>query len=143
MTLPDWTDPAYLAAGTPRQRAALAVLDRLGLMRRLAAYQPVLTGAIPLAVDTPASDLDIICEVHDLPAFERRLRGAFGGRPGFRLHRGTADGLPVVVCGFDAGGQAIELFGQPRPVRDQHAYRRLVAEARLLALAGDPRYARG
>jgi diadenosine tetraphosphate (Ap4A) HIT family hydrolase len=137
MPLPDWFNLGYLAIGGPRQRAAHAALGRLGVMRRLAAHDPCLVGTIPLDVDRPGSDLDIICEANDQDAFERSLREAFGRRPDFALGRGRIDGLPVVVCGFTADGFPIEVFGQARPVREQNGYRHLVAEARLLDLAGD------
>lgn len=42
-----------------------------------------------------------------------------------------------MVASFRAGGFPVEVFGQLRPPRRQTAYRHMVAEARLLAAAGD------
>lgn len=59
-------DPGYLRHGNQRQRAAFAVLDELGLFKRLAAHGPVLAGTVPLAIDIAGSDLDILCQAADL-----------------------------------------------------------------------------
>jgi len=45
-------------------------------------------------------------------------------------------GVPTVFARFVFSGLPIEIFGQPRPVPEQNAYRHLVVEARLLAIAG-------
>lgn len=134
----DWLDLSYLRDGTPRQRAAFAVLAELDLMRRLAAFGPVLVGTIPIDVDIETSDLDILCHAPDLAAFEAEIRAQFGGEQGFRLERSDRHRPPAVVAGFERSGFAIELFGQDRPAVEQHGYRHMVAEARLLALGGEP-----
>jgi hypothetical protein len=125
----------YLRDGTPRQRAAGAALRRLDLFARLAPFTPVLAGTIPLAVDTPASDLDVLCEAHDLDAFEAGARAAFGQHAGFRVHRAEHQGLPAAIVCFATEGFPFELFGQPRSVGEQRGFLHLVAEARLLACA--------
>ncbi len=132
-----WHDIAYLKNGTPRQQAAYGVLQRLRLFERLAAHAPILTGTIPLDIDIPGSDLDVICQAEDLTAFETLLTRYFAAEAGFTLRRQEVNGLPVVVCNFEAGGFPVEIFAQPRPVHRQNAYRHLVAEARLLQLAGE------
>ena len=131
-------DISALRHGSPRQQAAHAALTDCGIFTLLAPYRPALAGTIPLGIDVPESDLDVLCEVSegDLWTFAERLRAAFGGRRGFALRLGEADGLPVVVCRFWAGGFPIEVFGQPRPVTAQNAYRHMQAEGRLLAMAG-------
>jgi hypothetical protein len=134
--LSEWDDIAYLTAGTPRQQQAYQALRRLKIFEILAGYKPTLVGTIPLDIDLPGSDLDIICQVAGLDPFAQLLRAQFSHRPGFSLRHRRHNQLPVVVCNFVASGFPIEVFGQPRPVKAQNAYRHLVAEARLLALAG-------
>lgn len=112
-------------------------MHRLGLFRTLADYTPALAGTIPLDVDIADSDLDVICEARDLDAFEGRLRDAFGGQAGFWLRRIRRNDLPAVVAGFRYEGFAIEVFGQPRPVQEQDAYRHMRVEARLLDIGGE------
>ena len=133
----NWRDIAYLKTGAPRQRAAYGVLQRLRIFERLAAHAPILTGTIPLDIDVPGSDLDVICQAEDFDAFEALLTRHFAAAADFRLHRQEVKGMPSVVCNFEAEGFPVEIFAQPRPTRQQSAYRHLLAEARLLQLAGD------
>ncbi|MBN1966789.1 MAG: DUF4269 domain-containing protein [Anaerolineae bacterium] len=141
-TLPrliDWTDPAYLLRGNARQRDAHATLSKLGIFDTLGAYQPVLVGTVPLDVDIPRSDLDVICAAHNLAIFEQSVRAAYGHLRGFCVRR-REDGSdqPAIVANFSFNHWMVEIFGQPRPVTEQRAYRHMVIEARLLALAGEP-----
>jgi hypothetical protein len=137
--LPDepagWTDLSRLREGTPAQRSAHAALIGSGVTEALASHGPVLVGTIPLDVNVDESDLDVICEVRDPDLFERTLRHRFGGFAGFSCRRTRKDGLPTVIASFRYGTFEIEVFGQPQPTADQHAYRHMVAEARLLSLA--------
>ena len=118
MSIP-WQDIAYLARGNERQRRAYCVLERLQVLSVLRDYTPVLVGTVPIAIDIGTSDLDVICEAHDLDAFEELVVDAFGGQPGFRLKRERANDLPVVVANFESEFP-IEIFGQPRPVVEQN-----------------------
>lgn len=133
----DAEDIAWLARGTPRQRETHRILRELDLFAILGRYRPALAGTIPLGVDVEGSDLDILCEVYDPAGFEGLVADRFGGRDGFRIRASAFDGLPTVVANFTSG-LPVELFGQPRPAREQAAYRHLAAEARLLTLGGEP-----
>ncbi len=124
---------AYLREGTPRQRAAAAALATLGLFEALAPFGPLLAGTIPLDVDLPESDLDVLCEAHDLDVFEAAAQASFGHCDGFAAHRAEHQGLPAMVVRFRAEGFAFELFGQSLPAAEQQAFLHLLAEARLLA----------
>ncbi|WP_070105460.1 DUF4269 domain-containing protein [Symbiobacterium thermophilum] len=129
----NWVD---LRSGTAAQRQAYAALQELRIMEVLAPYDPVLAGTFPLDLNVPGSDLDIICEVHDGEAFGRTLTEAYGHLPGFAVRSAVKHGLPAVICGFRYGDLPVEVFGQPMPSRENHAWRHMAAEARLLALAG-------
>jgi hypothetical protein len=131
-----WQDITYLSHGNERQRRAYRTLGRLQVLNVLRDYTPVLVGTIPIAIDVAESDLDIVCEVHDLDAFEALVRGAFGRREGFRLKRRQINDLPTLVANFEAS-MPVEIFGQPRPVVEQNAYRHMVVEAHLLAIGGE------
>lgn len=131
-----WQDIAYLAHGNERQRKAHRTLENLQVLHILRDYTPVLVGTIPIAIDVAGSDLDIVCEVHDLAAFEQLVTQAFGRQQGFRLKRKRVNDLPTIVANFEAGFP-IEIFAQPRPVAEQNAYRHMAVQARLLALGGE------
>jgi len=132
-----WQDIAYLQDGNERQRATYRALQSLQVFSILRAYTPVLVGTIPIGIDVQASDLDIVCEALDLDAFERRVRAAFGQQEGFRVRRKLIKGVPSVVAKLLHDGLQVEIFGQPQPVTEQHAYRHMVVEARLLAIGGE------
>ncbi len=133
-----YRDPSYLLDGNERQRSAHACLAALDLFAVLAAYDPVLAGTVPIAIDTAASDLDILCEVADFDGFAAALLSGFGALPGFRLQPvRLRQGRASLKATFDHGGFPIEIFGQARPVADQHGLRHMLLQARLLALGGD------
>ncbi len=137
MTRINFQNPAYLARGNARQRRAYRALQSLGVFRILRAYTPILDGTIPLGIDIRGSDLDIICAARDLDAFARAVTDAFGARPGFHIQREVVKGIESVIANFDYGGFPIEIFGQPKPAREQNAYRHMLVEARLLEIGGE------
>ncbi len=131
-------DPDYLARGNDRQLAAHKALADLRIFETLAAFQPMLSGTIPLAIDVAGSDLDILCEVHDFDRFAAVLHAAYGDRPDFELSnfKDGRDG-PYRTASFSHGGFTLEVFGQALRVTRQGAYRHMVIQARLLDLGGD------
>ncbi len=151
--MPEFLDISYLAEGNPRQRRCCEILRQTRVMEILAPYDPILTGTIPIGIDIPSSDLDIVCEVHDAENFTELLREKFDRYDSFdvRVNGGT------VVCGFrawhkangsnnaaapyfgysSAGGELIEIFGSPVPSVQNNAYRHMLVEYRLLTLFGE------
>ncbi len=132
----DWRDRTYLLHGTATQQAAYHALEALRVFALLSAYDPVLAGTIPLDIDIPGSDLDIVCSTTDVDAFAQYLHDTFGHDDTFVLQRTVIDGLPTVIAQFTAEGFPIEIFGQPRPVTEQNAVRHMVVEERLLRYGG-------
>jgi hypothetical protein len=123
---------AYLQAGSNVQRRSFAAIDRLGILQDLQAYSPLLCGTIPLGIDIPGSDLDIVLEVHDLVAFQKQLQLLYSHLPGFRLASLLVTGVPTVTCNFQFSGFDFELFAQPQPAEQQNAYLHLLVEHHLL-----------
>ncbi|RZK48240.1 MAG: DUF4269 domain-containing protein [Hymenobacter sp.] len=137
-TQPPWKDPRYLAVGTPRQRRTYALLASLGILTTLRAFDPVVVGTIPLDIDLPSSDIDIICEVApaDMPAFEQLLRTHFGHRPAFRAGGAASASGPALVSSFRYLEAELEVFGQALPTAQQYAFRHLVVEHAVLRAGG-------
>ena len=133
-----WQNIHYLALGNERQQAAYGVLRSLRIFEHLAPYRPVLVGTIPIGVDVPESDLDVVCEAYDLVAFQAYLEEAFGHLSRFQIKTKPVRGVASVIARFVHAGFMFEIFGQPRPVVEQHAYRHMLVEARLLELGGEP-----
>lgn len=126
----------YLEQGNDRQQRAYRVMQELQVMEKLAPYEPVLAGTIPLNIDIPASDLDIICEVHDAESFALVLERYFGTCDQYSRTSKVIAGMPRMVAGFSYGGFWFEIFGQPLTVTKQNAYRHMIIEHRLLEMAG-------
>ncbi len=127
----------HLAEGNERQRSEHALLKRLQLMDRLAEFDPILVGTVPIDVDVPGSDLDIICEVRVAERFLEAVRKLFADAdvPIECVVRQVEDRERVVVR-THVDGWPIELFGEPLPVKRQNGYRHMIVEARLLERMG-------
>jgi len=132
-----WDDLTYLNRGSERQRDAFRVLIELDIFSVLAEFEPRLAGTFPLGIETPQSDLDIICFAEDLPHFADVVTDAYGDQEGFELYGTEKNSLPTQICRFGVREIPVELFAQPRHSEDQNAYRHLVAEARLLREGGE------
>jgi len=131
-----WDDLTYLNRGSERQREAFRVLIDLDVFSMLAEFEPVLAGSFPLGIETPQSDLDIICWAEDLAHFTMVAQDAYGDQSEYMSRRTEKNDLPTVICNFQVGTLPIELFAQPRHSEEQNAYRHLIAEARLLREGG-------
>jgi len=131
--IPDWKNISYLKNGSDRQQKAYRVLTDIGIMNILSAYDPILTGTIPIGIDIASSDLDIICNSSDLQKIQLLITNHFGNYVSF------SDNLSddVYVASFIADGFEIEVFAQTTPSLLQNAYRHMVVEYRLLILAGE------
>ena len=138
MRAPDWLNPTYLAQGTRTQQAAYAILLQAKIFTVLGEFHPVLTGTIPLDVDIPGSDLDILCEVYDFAPFAALIRTHYGHLPDFYQNAKTLHEIPSHISrfSFPESPFPFEIVAQPIPVTEQRAYRHLCAEARLLARGG-------
>nr|WKN40226.1 DUF4269 domain-containing protein [Tunicatimonas sp. TK19036] len=131
----DFTNPDYLKTGNERQQQAYHAINQLAVFATLAPYNPVLTGTIPIGIDIPGSDLDIICEVYQPDAFIQDVKARFGYLPGFSVRQTVVQELPTVIINFCYQGWPFELFGQPLPATRQVAYRHMMIEHRILQLA--------
>ena len=136
---PDFRKPYYLLKGNDRQKLAFEVLRTLRILDVLADYDPVLTGTIPIDVDLPGSDLDIICEWPEDDQFEPIIRDHYGLQPDFQLRHYTILGLDTIVANFrftstgtGPEGFPIEIFGHNLPVEHQMAYRHMRKEYEIL-----------
>ncbi|MCB9458663.1 MAG: DUF4269 domain-containing protein [Anaerolineaceae bacterium] len=130
----NWRNIRYLQTGTDRQQMAYAAMQQAQVMTHLAAYQPALAGTIPLNIEVPGSDLDILCYAPDLAAFAADVRYYFGHISGFTAADKVIKGQPSHIARFTAYSFDFELFAQSIPVEQQHAYIHMLIEARLLAL---------
>lgn len=128
----DWGNINYLQSGNKRQQEAFAALSGLNIMFLLKEYEPILVGTIPIEIDIPESDLDIICYTKDLVAFQGVVHEYFRKyHTFFDKFSNEAYIAKFYFCGFE-----FEIFAQPVPTRYQYAYRHMLIEYKILNLAG-------
>lgn len=132
----DFGNLDYLRSGTKRQQAAWHVLTEAGLWPVLAGYQPILAGTIPLGIDGPDSDLDILCHTIDFTTLQALVRQHWGQCQDYRDEHCVVKGAPSWMASFRLGDFTIELFAQDIPSKQQDAYLHLLAEWRLLQHTG-------
>lgn len=110
------------------------------LFSALSPYTPTLVGTYPLGLQTNTSDFDVACCCQDLSQFERALRSVL-------LELGTPTALPrrvplspeATVTNFACDGLPVEVFCQGIPVYEQHGFRHMIIEGRLLSLGSSVR----
>ncbi len=112
-------------------------IDRLRILDVLRGCDPHVAGTLPLGIDVPGSDIDILCHAADAGAFTRLVWSAFGEQAGFSIRQWTGEERPVIAS-FEAHGWAFELFGHTSPVSLQRGWCHFEVERRLLALGGAP-----
>lgn len=103
-------------------------------MVRLAPYSPEVVGTLPLAIDTPQSDIDILCHAPDLEAFGQWADQTFGDFDGYVTYQRDATRYVATakVVRFDCDGLPIEIFATDCPSREQFGFIHLLVEARIL-----------
>lgn len=136
MATVDFTRIEYLRNGNERQKAAYSTLCSTRIMDLLQPYRPLLAGTLPLGIDIPGSDLDILCYSPDQDSFIADLRQHFGDYEAFALDQVQTQGGLATTASFFAFGFPIEVFGQDVPTKEQLGYRHMLIEYRLLQERG-------
>lgn len=129
----NWFDISYLQNGNQRQHAAYHALKELGIMTDLAKFDPILVGTIPIDLDIPDSDLDIVLYTQDLQKLAQTVRTHYHHLDNFK-DRFRDD---AYIANFFAHGFEFELFAQDTPTIEQNAYRHMLVEYRILQLADE------
>lgn len=135
--MPDFINIDYLRKGNAVQRKCYRVLVQTNVIAILSPFGPVVVGTIPVGVDIPGSDIDILCRTADFGALRNLLKKYFKNYPGFSYFQIVQRGIPALVCSFKAGNMEVEIFAQDVPVTEQNGYRHMVTEYELLKIYGD------
>lgn len=128
----DFSKINYLSTGNKRQKSAYEALQSLGIFDTLQSYDPLLAGTIPLGIDLPESDLDIICYCSDEDQFSQELIRHFGDHQEFDIRTLFFGEVKSVVATFFFEDFEIEVFGQNIPSRAQNAYQHMLIEHHIL-----------
>ena len=110
------------------------VVDRLRLLTKLAAYDPIVIGTPPLGIDIESSDIDIACHASDLEEFSAVAKTSFSKMTGFAIGAVNRLEYPAVRACFSSDGWPVELFCQTLPVSRQWGVRHFMVEQRILAV---------
>lgn len=132
----NWQDARYLLQGSPAQREAYQALQSSRVFQYLSSFAPVLAGTIPLDLGVDGSDLDVICHASDLDEFAAVVRQHYEQVPDFQLTRSVIRGQASVIANFTWKAWPFELFAQAILPQQQHAYRHMLIEHRLLVERG-------
>ncbi|WP_434756610.1 DUF4269 domain-containing protein [Paenibacillus amylolyticus] len=132
----------HLSVGNQRQQDAYRVFQDSGLLAKLAAYSSYPTGTVPIDIDLPDSDLDVLCYADDLKTFQAEQSGqlegiALNGRTQWTYGISVSDQKAYVTCELKLGSWPVEIFVQAVPVEQQNAYLHMQVEWSLLQLWGE------
>ena len=131
-TMIDFKKIDYLERGNDRQRKVYKFLIESEILEILKEYTPILTGTIPICIDLPDSDLDIICECNDHDTFCNWLKLHFGKFEDFKLWTNSFYGVKASVASFKSDSFKVEIFGQDITTVQQNAYRHMIIENEIL-----------
>jgi len=131
----DFTSLDYLLTGNVKQKAVYRALTEHGVLDKLRSFDPILTGTIPINIDTDTSDLDIICCFTDAAAFEKHLVENFANEHDFKRFMPKRTG--AIAASFTCEGFVVEVYGQAIPTQQQAAYLHMIIEYRILLEKGE------
>lgn len=126
----------YLMFGNERQKLAFSEIKKHNILDKLETYDPILTGTIPIGIDLPESDLDIVCECENHFEFKTFLIKQFSDKKDFKVYSKKHHGIESTIAEFKTDHFLIEIFGQNIPTEKQNAYRHMMIENRILKEKG-------
>jgi len=127
----------YLKFGNYKQKFAYKEINKYKIFEKLNKYNPILVGTIPIEIDLPNSDLDIICECKNHSEFSDFLKKEFSNQKDFKIHTITKyQGIKSTIAKFKTDNFIIEIFGQNIPTEKQNAYLHMIIENKILTEKG-------
>lgn len=128
----DFIKPLYLQSGNSKQKKVYQLIQELQLFEILVDFKPILVGTIPIEIDLPESDIDIICEVPSLQKFKLLLTEKFHTFHSFTCNEKMIRNENSCICRFIYKNFAFEIFGQNVPTVEQYAFRHMIIEYQIL-----------
>lgn len=129
----NWFDAGYLKEGTARQKLCYDILEKTRLFEILNEFSPVIVGTIPIEIDIPGSDMDVVCYVRDLERIKDVLRRHC------LIYDSFSDKMNevVYVANFNCLELPVEIYAEERDSCLQNGYRHMMIEYRILKMAGE------
>jgi len=122
----------YLKSGNQRQQKAFKTVTELNIFEKLKAFNPILVGTIPIEIDLPESDLDIICECSNHTNFSKTIIKLFNKKESFNVSTYNFKEEKVTVAKFKFNNFDFEIFAQNLPTEKQDAYKHMLIEYQIL-----------
>lgn len=127
---------SYLKQGNTRQKAAYKAIKALNIINTLQQFNPILTGTIPIEIDIPNSDLDIICYCKNHEYLQEVLIYNFKDETDFEINTIIQNKVKSTIATFKFDGFVFEIFGQNTPTKKQNAYKHMLIEYDILQQKG-------
>lgn len=135
--MPNFNNINYLKNGTAKQKSAYQTLKSNNILEKLSEFNPILTGTIPIEIDIPESDLDIICYWKDKAKFIEIIKISFSKMQDFFCRDLIINDQETIIANFSIDTFEIEIFGQNIPTKDQNAYKHMIIEHQILLAKGN------
>jgi hypothetical protein len=133
----DFSNIEYLKSGNQKQQEAFEILTQNKILSKLAEFDPILVGTIPINIDIENSDLDIICHWKNKIDFTEKLNSVFGKENEFTIREAIINEKESIIANFKINDFEIEVFGQNTPTKDQNGYKHMIIEHEILQSKGE------
>ena len=133
----DFTTIEYLKNGNQKQQQVFEILTQNKVLSKLAEFDPLLVGTIPINIDIENSDLDIICHWKNKTDFREKLNSVFGKENEFSIREAIINDKESIIANFKINDFEIEVFGQNIPTKDQNGYKHMLIEYEILQSKGE------
>ncbi|MBF4487357.1 DUF4269 domain-containing protein [Flavobacterium sp. CSZ] len=133
----DFTTIEYLKNGNQKQQQVFEILTQNKVLSKLAEFDPILVGTIPINIDIENSDLDIICHWKNKTDFREKLNSVFGKENEFSIREAIINDKESIIANFKINDFEIEVFGQNIPTKDQNGYKHMLIEYEILQSKGE------
>lgn len=127
----------YLLDGNDKQKAVYRTLKDNYILERLRLFTPLLTGTIPINIDTDDSDIDIICYWNNKDEFIKTLTREFDKFDRFAWTEKRINNYDTILANFLLDKFQIEIFGQNRPTKEQESFKHMIIEYEILMSRGE------
>jgi len=133
----DFSNIEYLKSGNQKQQEAFEILTQNKILSKLAEFDPILVGTIPINIDIENSDLDIICHWKNKIDFTEKLNSVFSKENEFTIREAIINEKESIIANFKINDFEIEVFGQNTPTKNQNGYKHMIIEHEILQSKGE------
>ena len=119
-----------------RNEKVFSAIQKLGILKSLRKFEPLIAGTFALGIETENSDVDVLVGCDNLEQMLEECQ-QFSALPGFEKYLDEDSGEKYALCRFVFEGVPFEIFGQRQRSVKQRAYKHFQVEERLLKLGGD------